>query len=78
MGLIWKLIVGGLWKTIAFVLGALGIYLKARSDTNDKRDKLELERKLEAKETRDEIEDAIDAKTDAAVRGDLGRWVRPE
>jgi flagellar biosynthesis component FlhA len=26
----------------------------------------------------EEVEDAVDAKTDAAVRGDLGRWVRPD
>lgn len=26
----------------------------------------------------EEVENAVDAKTDAAVRGDLGRWVRPD
>ena len=32
IGIIWKLILGGLWKPLLAVLGAAGIYAKGRSD----------------------------------------------
>ena len=76
--MIWKLILGGLWKPIALLLGAFGLYAKATSDANARRNKKDLERRLEAKETREEVEDEVGAKNDAAVRAELDRWVRPE
>lgn len=74
MALIWKLIVGGLWKPIAWVLGLSGVYLKGRSDAKAKQTKA----RMETMEKANEVRSAIDAKSDAAVRGDLGKWVRPE
>jgi hypothetical protein len=38
MSVIWKLIVGGLWKPILAVLGALGLYVKGRADAAAKAD----------------------------------------
>jgi hypothetical protein len=38
MSVIWKLIVGGLWKPILAVLGALGLYVKGRADAAVKAD----------------------------------------
>ena len=35
---IWKLILGGLWKSLLAVLGAVGIYAKGRSDAKAKAD----------------------------------------
>ena len=35
---IWKLILGGLWKPLLAVLGALGLYAKGRSDAKAKAD----------------------------------------
>lgn len=35
---IWKLILGGLWKPLLAVLGAVGIYAKGRSDAKAKAD----------------------------------------
>ena len=36
MNIQWKLVVGGLWKPILAVLGALGLYAKGRSDAKAK------------------------------------------
>lgn len=38
MSIIWKLILGGLWKPLLAVLGALGLYFKGRSDAKAKAD----------------------------------------
>ena len=38
IALIWKLILGGLWKPLLAVLGALGLYAKGRSDAKAKAD----------------------------------------
>lgn len=35
---IWKLILGGLWKSLLAVLGAVGIYAKGRRDAKAKAD----------------------------------------
>lgn len=35
---IWKLILGGLWKPLLAVLGAVGVYAKGRSDAKAKAD----------------------------------------
>jgi hypothetical protein len=69
-----------IWMVGAFALAvvALSIYGKGRSDANARRREKDLERKLETREAREEIEDAVHAKTDAARRAELERWVRPE
>ena len=36
------------------------------------------EDRVETMEKANEVRSAIDAKSDAAVRGDLGKWVRPD
>lgn len=36
------------------------------------------QQRMETMEKANEVRSAIDAKSDAAVRGDLGKWVRPE
>jgi len=38
IALIWKLILGGLWKPLLAVLGAVGLYAKGRSDAKAKAD----------------------------------------
>ena len=38
MSVIWKLILGGLWKPLLAVLGAVGFYAKGRSDAKAKAD----------------------------------------
>lgn len=35
---IWKLILGGLWKPVLAILGAVGLYAKGRSDAKAKAD----------------------------------------
>ena len=36
IGVIWKLILGGLWRPLLAVLGAAGLYAKGRSDAKAK------------------------------------------
>lgn len=79
----WLLAIPGrvkLWLAgaLALAVTALSIYSKGRTDAKAKSDKKVLEQKLKAKETREEIEDAVAAKTDAARRAELERWVRPD
>lgn len=38
IGVIWKLILGGLWKPLLAVLGAAGVYVKGRADAKAKAD----------------------------------------
>ena len=38
IGVIWKLILGGLWKPLLAVLGAAGLYAKGRADAKAKAD----------------------------------------
>lgn len=47
---IWKLILGGLWKPILAVLGALGLYVKGRSDAKAKADLRDLKADAKAHE----------------------------
>lgn len=62
--MIWRLILGGLWRPIAAILGALSIYVKGRSDA---RRKAKID-KLEAKiKTTEAIQDA-----DANLSDDAG------
>ena len=68
---IWKLILGGLWKPLLAVLGALGLYFKGRSDAKAKADLRDL--KSNAKTT-ERMQDA-----DAAMGDDpaaLREWLR--
>jgi hypothetical protein len=58
----WKLIVGGLWRPIAAVLGALGLYFKGRSDAKRKADLKDL---TGFKKTTERMQDA-----DAAMGDD--------
>ena len=59
---IWKLILGGLWKPMLAVLGALGLYAKGRSDAKAKADLRDLK---DFKETTERMQDA-----DAAMGDD--------
>ena len=59
---IWKLILGGLWKPLLAVLGALGLYAKGRSDAKAKADLRDLKG---FKKTTERIQDA-----DAAMGDD--------
>lgn len=68
---IWKLILGGLWKPLLAVLGAVGLYFKGRSDAKAKADLRDL--KSNAKTT-ERMQDA-----DAAMGDDpaaLREWLR--
>ena len=71
IALIWKLILGGLWKPLLAVLGAVGLYAKGRSDAKAKADLRDL--KSNAKTT-ERMQDA-----DAAMGDDpaaLREWLR--
>ena len=79
--MIWKLITGFLPDVLPWLLGALGIgaaYLTGRSGGAAKVKRRQAEDRVETMEKANEVRNAIDAKSDAAVRGDLGKWVRPE
>ncbi len=60
----------------AAVLAVLGIYAKGRSDAAQKAKAKALQRKVETMETAKEVSDEVNAKSDAAVRDALGKWVR--
>ena len=79
--MIWDLITGLLPDVWPWILGALGIgaaYLTGRSGGAAKVKRRQAEDRVETMEKANEVRNAIDAKSDAAVRGDLGKWVRPE
>lgn len=50
IGVIWKLILGGLWKPLLAVLGAAGLYVKGRADAKAKADKQALDATLKGQE----------------------------
>ena len=62
IGVIWKLILGGLWKPLLAVLGAAGLYVKGRADAKAKADLRDLKG---FKKTTERIQDA-----DAAMGDD--------
>lgn len=62
IALIWKLILGGLWKPLLAVLGALGLYVKGRADAKAKADLRDLKG---FKKTTERMQDA-----DAAMGDD--------
>lgn len=77
-----KTLIPGAWKWLAAagaaLVGILGIYAKGSSDAKAKFKAKQAEARIETMEKANEVRSAIDAKSDAAVRGDLGKWVRPE
>ena len=62
IALIWKLILGGLWKPLLAVLGAVGLYAKGRRDAKAKADLRDLKG---FKKTTERMQDA-----DAAMGDD--------
>lgn len=78
LSMIWEALTGQLLPYIIAGVVALGAYFKGRKDVNAKRDAKEARAKIEALETSRDVKDAVAAKTDAARRADLSRWVRPE
>lgn len=62
IGVIWKLILGGLWKPLLAVLGAAGLYAKGRADAKAKADLRDLKG---FKKTTERMQDA-----DAAMGDD--------
>ena len=62
IALIWKLILGGLWKPLMAVLGAVGLYAKGRRDAKAKADLRDLKG---FKKTTERMQDA-----DAAMGDD--------
>lgn len=81
--IIWNFLIGNkIARTIGMVVMAvLGVLtfgaVKKREGARDAKRKA-AEARADTIEKAEKIEDAVDAKTDAAVRGDLGRWVRPD
>ncbi len=61
MGFIWKIILGGLWKPILAVLGALGLYVKGRSDAKAKAQSKAMKEDLKAHERINEADLGIGA-----------------
>jgi len=61
MALLWKLIVGGLWKPIAWVLGLAGIYLKGRSDAKAKAQNVAMKEDIKAHDRINEADLGIGA-----------------
>ena len=62
IGVIWKLILGGLWRPLLAVLGAAGLYVKGRADAKAKADLRDLKG---FKKTTERMQDA-----DAAMGDD--------
>lgn len=58
---IWKLILGGLWKSLLAVLGAVGIYAKGRSDAKAKAETKAMKEDLKAHERINEADLGIGA-----------------
>lgn len=58
---IWKLILGGLWKPLLAVLGALGLYFKGRSDAKAKAENKAMKEDLKAHERINEADLGIGA-----------------
>lgn len=77
---IWRLIVGGLWRPILAVLGAIGFYAKGRRDAKAKADSRALDATVKGQEAaRKGRAEAVDAlrkgKTpEEIVRGNDDAW----
>ena len=50
IGVIWKLILGGLWKPLLALLGAAGLYVKGRADAKAKADSRALDATVKGQE----------------------------
>jgi hypothetical protein len=71
IGFIWRLVLGGMWKPIAALFGALALYVKGRSDAKAKADMQDLKAH---KETTERMQNA-----DAAMGDDpaaLRQWLK--
>ena len=66
----WPYILAAGGFVVAFLTGRMGGAAKAK--------RKQAEARVETMKDANEVRDAVDAKSDAAVRGDLGKWVRPE
>ena len=63
---------------VAALVALFGAYFKGRRDSHAARDAKDAKAKIETMETAKDVKDAVAAKTDAARRADLSRWVRPD
>jgi hypothetical protein len=82
MTAILDLITGGIGPYLIAALGAMAAlvmaFFRGKASANAKRDARDANAKIKALETSEDVKNAVAAKTDAARRADLGRWVRPE
>lgn len=79
--MIWSVVselIAPFWPYVAGA-GALvvGWFVAKRQGAQGQKAK-QAQQRMETMEKANEVRSAIDAKSDAAVRGDLGKWVRPE
>lgn len=66
------------WPILAAGLALVVGWFTARRSGVQKQKAKQAEARIKTMKKSEEVEDAVEAKTDAAVRGDLGRWVRPD
>lgn len=80
IGVIWKLILGGLWKPLLAVLGAVGIYAKGRSDAKAQSDSRALDATVKGQEAArkgraEAVEKLRQGQTpEDIVRGNDAKW----
>ena len=80
MSVIWNLILGGLWKPLLAVLGALGLYFKGRADAKAKADSRALDATLKGQEAArkgraEAVEKLRQGQTpEDIVRGNDAKW----
>ena len=77
---IWKLVLGGLWKPLLAVLGAVGIYAKGRRDAKAKADSRALDATVKGQEAArkgraEAVEKLRQGQTpEDIVRGNDAKW----
>ena len=79
--MIWDMITGlvpNIWPYLLAVGGLVVAFLTGRAGGAAKVKRKQAEARVETMKDASEVRDAVDAKSDAAVRGDLGKWVRPD
>ena len=80
MSVIWKLILGGLWKPLLAVLGAAGLYAKGRADAKAKANSRALDATVKGQEAArkgraEAVEKLRKGKTpEDIVRGNDAKW----
>ena len=80
IGVIWKLILGGLWKPLLAVLGAAGLYAKGRADAKAKADSRALDATVKGQEAArkgraEAVEKLRQGQTpEDIVRGNDAKW----